>query len=55
MKQELKDAQEEIVNMDGTIKDTWQKLKENVKAKRIAQRELRIERSASQEIREPLQ
>ena len=50
MKQELNDAYEEIGNMDGVIKESWARLKEAQQKKRSAQRELRIERSSSQEL-----
>jgi hypothetical protein len=46
----LVDANEEISNMDVMIKDAWREIKEEQKVKRYAQRELRDERSASQEL-----
>ena len=49
-KKELKDAREEIENMDAMVKDAWRELKEEQKIKRYAQKELRDERSASQEL-----
>ena len=36
--------------MDGVIKQSWANLKEEQKKKRDAQKELRIERSSSQEL-----
>jgi hypothetical protein len=36
--------------MDELIKDSWRELKEEQKVKRYAQKELRDERSASQEL-----
>ena len=50
LKKELKEAHAEIGNMDQTIKSSWEQLKEANQKKRQAQRALRIERSASQEL-----
>ena len=47
---ELKEAEKEVWNMDAMVKDAWFELKEEQKAKRYAQKELRDERSASQEL-----
>lgn len=34
LQQELKQANQQITDMDEVIKDTWKKLKENIRAKR---------------------
>ena len=50
VQKELAEAKEEIVEMDMTIKDGWRELKEEQQIKRYAQKELRDERAASQEL-----
>jgi hypothetical protein len=50
LRKELVGAKQEISNMDVMIKDAWRELKEEQKVKRYAQKELRDERSASQEL-----